>query len=128
MVAEVVVCKTETKRNEKSLSFVSLSRLSRNKLPIKITLQALSLVARRLRLSSSSSATLHRIMLSGSRRENIAPASAPAEKKLATMATKSSMSSPTAEEFPPLRVKKLVPNALLPVRGSAGAAGYDLAR
>lgn len=30
--------------------------------------------------------------------------------------------------IPPLRVKKLVPHAKLPVRGSAGAAGYDLAR
>lgn len=27
-----------------------------------------------------------------------------------------------------LRVKKLVQHAILPVRGSAGAAGYDLAR
>ena len=27
-----------------------------------------------------------------------------------------------------LRVKKLSPDAVLPVRGSAGAAGYDLAR
>lgn len=27
-----------------------------------------------------------------------------------------------------LRVKRLSPNAVLPVRGSAGAAGYDLSR
>ena len=32
------------------------------------------------------------------------------------------------DALPPLRVKKLVPHAKLPVRGSAGAAGYDLAR
>lgn len=122
------------KKNHYSFFFLSLSFIEekKNSNPIKITL-ALSLVARRLRLhSSNSGSTLHRIMLSGSRRENVAPASAPAEKKLATMATKSTSStksaSPAAEEFPPLRVKKLVPNALLPVRGSAGAAGYDLAR
>jgi hypothetical protein len=29
---------------------------------------------------------------------------------------------------PALRVKKLHPDAVLPKRGSAGAAGYDLAR
>lgn len=28
----------------------------------------------------------------------------------------------------PLRVKKLRPDAILPKRGSVGAAGYDLAR
>lgn len=33
-----------------------------------------------------------------------------------------------AEVMEPLRVKKLSENATLPVRGSAGAAGYDLAR
>lgn len=32
------------------------------------------------------------------------------------------------EEKPLLRVKKLSENATLPVRGSSGAAGYDLAR
>lgn len=32
------------------------------------------------------------------------------------------------EVLPSLRVKKLVPHAKLPVRGSAGSAGYDLAR
>lgn len=70
-------------------------------------------------------------MITGSRRgaagiENVAPA----EKLAKTMATKSIdvPASASANEFPPLRVKKLVPGALLPVRGSAGAAGYDLAR
>ena len=43
---------------------------------------------------------------------------APAPKKQHTMEA----------AVPPLRVKKLVPHARLPVRGSAGAAGYDLAR
>lgn len=68
-------------------------------------------------------------MITGARRgaaagvENAAP---PAEKLAKTMATKST-DAPN-NEFPPLRVKKLVPEALLPVRGSAGAAGYDLAR
>ena len=73
-------------------------------------------------------------MITGSRRgaaagiENAVPA--PAEKLAKTMATKSidAMTSSSNNEFPPLRVKKLVPEALLPVRGSAGAAGYDLAR
>jgi len=74
-------------------------------------------------------------MITGSRRgaaagiENAIPA--PAEKLAKTMATKSidaMTSSSNNNEFPPLRVKKLVPEALLPVRGSAGAAGYDLAR
>jgi hypothetical protein len=32
------------------------------------------------------------------------------------------------ETVPVLRVKKLSENAILPVRGSTGAAGYDLAR
>ena len=71
-------------------------------------------------------------MITGARRgaaagvENAAP---PAEKLAKTMATKSTDAPPSANnEFPPLRVKKLVPEALLPVRGSAGAAGYDLAR
>ena len=72
-------------------------------------------------------------MITGARRgaaagvENAAP---PAEKLAKTMATKSIDDAPTAStsEFPPLRVMKLVPEALLPVRGSAGAAGYDLAR
>ena len=32
------------------------------------------------------------------------------------------------EAAPVLRVKKLSENAILPVRGSSGAAGYDLAR
>lgn len=71
-------------------------------------------------------------MITGARRgaaagvENVAP---PAEKLAKTMATKSTDAPASANnEFPPLRVKKLVPEALLPVRGSAGAAGYDLAR
>ena len=75
-------------------------------------------------------------MITGARRggaaagvENAAPL--PAEKLAKTMATKSTdAQAPSAnnDEFPPLRVKKLVPEALLPVRGSTGAAGYDLAR
>ena len=70
-------------------------------------------------------------MITGTRRgapgvENAAPV----EKLAKTMATKSTDAAPVNDtnEFPPLRVKKLVPEALLPVRGSAGAAGYDLAR
>ena len=84
------------------------------------------------RLSSSCAPRRNLIMITGARRgaaagvENAAP---PAEKLAKTMATKSTDAPPSANnEFPPLRVKKLVPEALLPVRGSAGAAGYDLAR
>ena len=90
---------------------------------------ALSLLARRLSSAPRYHSSLS--MITGARRgvENAAPA--PAEKLAKTMATKSIGDAPTsssADEFPPLRVKKLVPEALLPVRGSAGAAGYDLAR
>lgn len=41
---------------------------------------------------------------------------------------KVSNATPDAAEISTLRVKKLVPDATLPKRGSAGAAGYDLAR
>ena len=94
---------------------------------------ALSLFARRLSYSCASVAPRQKLtMITGTRRgaagvENTTPA----EKLAKTMATKSIDAAPAPannDEFPPLRVKKLVPEALLPVRGSAGAAGYDLAR
>lgn len=127
-----------SKRNqnfEAQTKFLSQRRFAVVSLLVPITL-ALSLLARRL--SSSCAAPRHSlIMITGARRgaaasgvENAAPH---AEKLAKTMATKSiddaaPASSANNNEFPPLRVKKLVPEALLPVRGSAGAAGYDLAR
>ena len=48
----------------------------------------------------------------------------PVKAKDQSLATKRSRS----EEQSSFRVKKLTENAILPVRGSAGAAGYDLAR
>ena len=50
--------------------------------------------------------------------------SSPVKAKDQSMATKRSRS----DEQSRFRVKKLTENAILPVRGSAGAAGYDLAR
>ena len=56
--------------------------------------------------------------------ENVAPG------LTTTMASKGAVMSTGAgaQTVPNLRVKKLNPDAVLPKRGSAGAAGYDLAR
>ena len=119
--------KTKKKKSNLSLFAVEFSFSSPS-----ITL-ALSLFARRLSYSCASVAPRQKLtMITGTRRgaagvENTTPA----EKLAKTMATKSIDAAPAPannDEFPPLRVKKLVPEALLPVRGSAGAAGYDLAR
>jgi len=54
---------------------------------------------------------------------------APLSTSAAAMASVKALSAPvSAAPLPALRVKKLNPDAVLPKRGSSGAAGYDLAR
>ena len=62
------------------------------------------------------------------RRMNAAPprASTESEADETTYVLKRPPTSETEEAHAPLKVKKLSPNATLPVRASPGAAGYDL--